>query len=141
MYTSPPAMMVEVWWRLAGTVPHKRWASDPDPVFPFPVLWDAWLTWRQLVNVVAHGSLPTELVAKRLGVTGATLLMVLAHAQLSSRSAQRVRSYAELVAKRLGVTGATLLMVLAHAQLSSRSAQRVRSYAGMAQWACRLQAD
>ncbi|KAL6750070.1 hypothetical protein V8C86DRAFT_2823294 [Haematococcus lacustris] len=123
------AEQVEVWWRLAGTVPHKRWASDPDPVFPFPVLWvafvlpaallvvlgikvawsgtvllaaavaqDAWLTWRQLVNVVAHGSLPTELVAKRLGVTGATLLMVLAHAQLSSRSAQRVRSYAGLLA-------------------------------------------
>lgn len=29
-------VQLEIWWRLAGTVPHKRWATDPDPVFPFP---------------------------------------------------------------------------------------------------------
>ena len=35
----PGIVQVEVWWRLSGAEPYKRWASDPDPTFPFPVLW------------------------------------------------------------------------------------------------------
>ncbi|GLC37247.1 Alanyl-tRNA editing protein Aarsd1 [Pleodorina starrii] len=54
---------------------------------------DARLTWRQILSIVRYGSRPTELLAKRLAMIGAALLVV-AH---SARDRAKMRSYAGML--------------------------------------------